>query len=143
MDRHSSGAKHSTPIDTDCNGKMIEDWTINFNLHHLNQTENCIGINTFNSNKGKSAIDHILVNDKMYGNYKGMHIDEEKILLNISDHCLVRAWFKLGTNIKTKWKKKLKRYNNLKKMRNHSRNLKQPLPQKSGKEQVLGDLWKK
>ena len=23
-------------IDTDCNGKMIEDWTINLNLHHLN-----------------------------------------------------------------------------------------------------------
>jgi len=38
--------------------------------------------------------------------YKGMHIDEEKILLNISDHCLVRAWFKLGTNEKTVWKKK-------------------------------------
>ena len=34
-----------------------------------------------------------------------MHIDEDKILLNISDHCLVRAWFKLGTNLKTNWKK--------------------------------------
>merc|ERR1711874_930176 len=78
-------------IDTDFNGKMIEDWTINFNLHHLYQTENCIGTYTFNSNKGKSAIDHILVNDKMYVEYKDMHIDKEKIILNISDHYLVRA----------------------------------------------------
>ena len=93
-------------IDTDYNGKMIEEWTTNFNLHHLNLTENCIGTYTFNSKRGKSAIDHILVNDKMYVEYKGMHIDEEKILLNISDHCLVRAWFKLGTNTKTDWKKK-------------------------------------
>ena len=42
----------------------------------------------------------------MFQNYKGMHIDEEKIILNISDHCLVRAWFKLGTNTRTDWKKK-------------------------------------
>merc|ERR1711874_412747 len=77
----------------------------NFNLHHLNQSENCIGTYTFSSNKGKRAIDHILVNDKMYVEFKGMHIDEDKILLNISDHCLVRAWFKLGTNLKTNWKK--------------------------------------
>jgi len=83
---------------------MLEEWTTNFNLHHLNLTENCIGTYTFNSKKGKSAIDHILVNNKMYVEYKGMYIDEENIL-NISDHCLVRAWFKLGTNIKTDWKK--------------------------------------
>ena len=84
---------------------MIEEWTTNLNLHHLNQTENCIGTYTFISNNGKSAIDHILVNDKMYEEYKGMHIDEDKILLDISDHCLVRAWFKLGTSVKTNWKK--------------------------------------
>jgi len=27
-------------INTDYNRKMIEEWTTNFNLHHLNQTEN-------------------------------------------------------------------------------------------------------
>merc|ERR1711874_464253 len=52
--------------------------------------------------------DHILVNDKMYAEYKGMHIDEEKVILNISDHCLVRAWFKIGTGTKTDWKIKMK-----------------------------------
>ena len=75
------------------------------NLHHLNQTEECIGTYTFSSNKGKSAIDHILVNDKMYMNYKGMHIDEDRLLLNISDHCLARAWFKVGEGKETNWKK--------------------------------------
>ena len=28
-------------IITDVNGKMIEDWTINFDLHHLNITDQC------------------------------------------------------------------------------------------------------
>jgi len=87
-------------ITTDVNGKMLEEWTSNFNLHHLNLTEKCIGTYIFNSNKGKSAIDHILVNNKMFADYKGMQIDEVKMVLNISDHCLVRAWFKLGTNKK-------------------------------------------
>ena len=93
-------------IATDVNGKMLEEWTSNFSLHHLNLTDNCIGTYTFNSNKGKSAIDHILVNNLLYADYKGMHIDEDKIALNISDHCLVRAWFKLGTNKrKIDWKR--------------------------------------
>ena len=73
---------------------MIEEWTIKYNLNHLNQSEKCIGTYTFSSNKGKSAIDHILVNGKMYEEFRGMHIDEEKELLNISDHCLVRACLK-------------------------------------------------
>ena len=41
----------------------------------------------------------------MYEEFRGMHIDEEKELLNISDHCLVRAWFKMGTKERTNWKK--------------------------------------
>ena len=80
---------------TDYNGNMIEKWTTNKNLHHLNQTEECIGTYTFNSSTGKSAIDHLIVNDELMSNYKGMHIDERKELLDISDYCLVRAWFKL------------------------------------------------
>ena len=47
----------------------------------------------------------MLVNDRMFEEFRGMHIDEEKELLNISDHCLVRAWFKMGTKLKTNWKK--------------------------------------
>ena len=39
-------------IKTDFSGNMLEEWTINFNLHHLNLTENCIGKYTFNNNNG-------------------------------------------------------------------------------------------
>ena len=53
----------------------------------------------------------MLVNNKLYTEYKGMHIDEEKELLNISDHCQVRAWFKIGNEGKTNCKKKDKRNN--------------------------------
>ena len=83
-------------IETDENGKMIENWTIKCNLNHLNQSEDCVGTYTFNTKNGKSAIDHMLVNDIMFTGFKGMHIDEEKMLLDISDHCLVRAWFKIS-----------------------------------------------
>ena len=65
-------------VTADYNGEMIEEWTTNFNLHHLNQTEECIGTYTFSSNKGRSAIDHMLVNNKLYTEYKSMHIDERK-----------------------------------------------------------------
>ena len=67
--------------------------------------EECIGKYTFHNNVGKSAIDHILVNDRLVEDFKGMFIDEEKEFLNISDHCLVRAWFKVGPQPKTNWKK--------------------------------------
>ena len=36
-----------------------------------------------------------------------MIIDEEKAMLNISDHNLVRVWFQIGNdNLKTNWVKK-------------------------------------
>ena len=33
--------------ETDVNGKMIEDWSIKYNLNHLNQSEDCIGTYTY------------------------------------------------------------------------------------------------
>ena len=98
-------------IDTDANGDMIENWLIKYNMNHLNQSENCEGTYTFSTKNGKSAIDHILVNDLMYKKFKGMHIDEEKMLLDISDHNLVRAWFKISPIHKSKNKKET--YKNL------------------------------
>ena len=41
----------------------------------------------------------------MYEEFRGMHIDEEKELLNISDHCLVRALYRMCTKERTNWKK--------------------------------------
>ena len=83
-------------IVTDANGQMIENWVIKYNLNHLKQSEKCRGTYTFSSKNGRSAIDHILVNDKMVTGYKGMNIDEDKTLLDISDHSLVWAWFKMN-----------------------------------------------
>ena len=93
-------------IITDANGKMLENWATNLDMFHLNLTEQCLGKYTFQSKNGKSAIDHILVNERLFGNYLGMYIDEDRIQLDISDHCVVRAWFKInqrGSN--TNWKK--------------------------------------
>ena len=78
-------------IETDSNGQMIIDWTKKTNLHHLNLSDKCNGRYTFHSKNGKSAIDHILVNDIMMQYFRGMNIDENKELLDISDHCLVRS----------------------------------------------------
>ena len=50
-------------IVTDVNGKMLEEWVTKFDMHHLNLTEQCTGTYTFKSENGRSAIDHILVND--------------------------------------------------------------------------------
>ena len=38
-------------IESDVNGKIIEDWTIKYNLTHLNQSEDCVGTYTFSSKK--------------------------------------------------------------------------------------------
>ena len=79
---------------------------VNLDINHLNITEQCTGTYTFCSKNGRSAIDHVLVNGTLLENYVGMHIDEDRVMLNISDHSLVRDWFKLGTNSEgTNWKK--------------------------------------
>ena len=94
-------------IITDVNGKMLEDWVNNYDLHHLNNTEKCTGTYTFHSKNGRSAIDHVLINNTLLDNYVGMHIDEDRVMLSISDHSLVRVWFRLGAdNDKVNWKGK-------------------------------------
>ena len=53
----------------------------------------------------RSAIDHILVNDRLMERFKGMHIDEDKEELDISDHNLAKARFNIGVQEETTWKK--------------------------------------
>merc|ERR1712179_715468 len=93
-------------IVTDANGKMLERWTSDRDMFHLNLTEECTGKYTFQSMNGRSAIDHILVNERLFENYLGMYIDEDKIQLDISDHCVVRAWFKVNPRENKNWKNK-------------------------------------
>merc|ERR1712179_586517 len=83
---------------TDANGRMLESWVEKYNMHHLNTLDTCDGIYTFNSPNGKSAIDHMLTNGTLFEKHIGMVIDEDRTMLNISDHNLVRAWFQIGNN---------------------------------------------
>ena len=92
---------------SDENGKMIEEWTKENGLHHLNQNKKCKGIYTFGKTiRGKSAIDHILVNDEMINKFRGMDIDEDGIIIDISDHNLIRAWFNIKHGKQENWKEK-------------------------------------
>ena len=94
-------------VDTDVNGRMIETWVTDKNLIHLNNTDKCEGKYTFGNPGGRrSAIDHILINGETQQNFKGMRVDENKEELNISDHNLLRCWFKLGRTETTKWERK-------------------------------------
>jgi len=64
-------------IESDQNGKIIENWINIQGMHHLNQTENCIGKYTYGRpGKPWSAIDHILINNIKEQTYKVMEIDE-------------------------------------------------------------------
>ena len=70
-------------IETDCNEKMVEEWMEKLSLHHLNQSDKCEGLYTYGELGGpKSAIDHVLVNNKLMEHFKGMHIDENREELN-------------------------------------------------------------
>ena len=90
---------------SDENGKMLEEWTKERGLYHLNQDEKCRGRYTFGkTERRRSAIDHILVNGKLEEKFKGMDIDEEGIIIDMSDHNLIRAWFDLKHKTHTNWK---------------------------------------
>ena len=92
-------------IKTDANGRMVEKWSYALGMHHLNCSEQCTGLYTFDSLNGRSAIDHVLVNSTLHTKYIGMFINETRDLLNISDHNLIRTWFKLNPGFnKPKWK---------------------------------------
>ena len=113
-------AKIEPNILTDTNGQMVENWWIDLDLHHLNIHEKYEGKYTFTSLNGKSAIDHVLINNNMMEDFIGMYIDEDRLMLNISDHNLVRVWFTMKNN-NTKWKK-----NNPKKLLNGLAKMKNP-----------------
>merc|ERR1712033_39798 len=85
-------------IKTDANGEMVKLWIEQKEMIHLNAQETCRGKYTFSTVNGRSAIDHVLVNENMRQKYLSMWVDEDKTMLDISDHNLVRVWFKMGNN---------------------------------------------
>merc|ERR1711888_219135 len=85
-------------IKSDANGEMVKLWVEQKNMIHLNALETCRGKYTFSTVNGRSAIDHVLVNENMRQKHLSMWVDEDKTMLDISDHNLVRVWFRMGNN---------------------------------------------
>ena len=79
------------PHETDFNGKMILEWMSNFNLILLNMDDKCQGVITWSRDYKNqcSAVDFVLVNNNIYKKFCNMKIDEQKDVLDISDHHLV------------------------------------------------------
>ena len=51
---------------------MIEEWVTGKDMVHLNRSEKCIGKYTFGRPEGRSAIDHVIVNQELNTQFKGM-----------------------------------------------------------------------
>ena len=94
----------------DKNGEMLQSWIKENNLVMLKLDDKCEGTYTFERNKSKTAIDYILVNQKMYGKFIEMKIDEDKERCVLSDHNLLTAKFELKGQKKEKKKEKDKEY---------------------------------
>ena len=62
----------------------------------LNLDEACKGETTREENGHKSAIDFVLVNEPLYGDFVEMDIDEHKNFFDLSDHCTIRIDFRIG-----------------------------------------------
>ena len=93
--------------DDDENGKMILEWIEKYKLIMLNLEDRCEGIYTRVRGEQKTTIDYVLVNDRVYEDFRHMHIDEEKEIIDGSDHTLITVDLEvqksMGKN-KTRWK---------------------------------------
>ena len=54
----------------------------------------------------RSAVDHILVNSLMEKGFRRMSIDENAEEINISDHNMIRSWFKIRRGDTRRWERK-------------------------------------
>ena len=84
----------------DNNGQFIIELMDKHSLILLNNDPNCKGLYTWSRKDQKSVIDYILVNKTMYDRFLDMNIDENKEILDISDHHLMTAKFRI-TNTRT------------------------------------------
>ena len=91
----------------DDNGKMILKWTEKYKLKLLNLDEKCEGKFTRVRGEQKTTIDYVLVNEIIYERFDKMHIDEEKEIIEGSDHTLISVSLNIerSKNIKkAEWK---------------------------------------
>ena len=90
--------------EVDSNGRMVLELMERYNLILLNADDRCEGKITRSFRQEKSAIDFVLVNEKLYENYKSLRIDEEKEYYDLSDHCMLETFF-VWENQRTQSKK--------------------------------------
>ena len=62
-----------------------------YNLILLNGDQKCEGEITRKQGEQKSAIDFVLVNQAGYKYFRKMEIEENRLMCDLSDHCLVRV----------------------------------------------------
>ena len=65
------------------------DWLERFDVVLMNADDKCEGVYTWKRGNQRSAIDFILVNEYVYERCGRMIIDEDKEVIDFSDHCLV------------------------------------------------------
>ena len=82
------------------NGQFILDLMQNYDLLMLNADPNCTGQPTWSRNTQRSTIDYILLNEMMYRSYANVDIDENKEVIDFSDHHLLHATFQVNTYIR-------------------------------------------
>ena len=90
----------------DKNGEFVMELMHNHNLILLNNDTKCEGLYTWSRDNQKSVIDYMLVNKKMYDMFIDMKIDENKETIDISDHNMLTAKFKIAQPRTTNTKKK-------------------------------------
>ena len=76
---------------------MVIDWINDFNLILINGDERCVGQLTWSRQNQKSTIDFVLMNNEAYKVFQKMKIDEEKEIMDISDHNLVTLELEIAT----------------------------------------------
>ena len=90
----------------DVNGKMVKRWIEEFDLMLMNADDKCKGTYTWSARGQRSAIDMVFVNRRLYEVCGEMRIDEEKDIIDSSDHCLISLDIKTRENGKNKFRKK-------------------------------------
>ena len=73
----------------DTNGAMIMEWLNHYNLSLLNINEKTRGVVTWERANQKSTIDYALANGEMHSLFQEMIIDENREVLDLSDHNLI------------------------------------------------------
>ncbi|CAL4124685.1 unnamed protein product, partial [Meganyctiphanes norvegica] len=93
---------------TDENGRLIINMIEKNNLILLNLDDKCNGKYTWRREgkvESKSAIDFVIMNEKLYKEFIDMNIDEKQEIIDLSDHNLISINIRKGLINKTKYNK--------------------------------------